>query len=59
MSGCELTTSGVMKGSFHMAKVPENTPSATLQNAVAAFDSPDTFRVEVKPFPLEADEPKE
>ena len=48
-----------MKGSFHMAKVPENTPSATLQNAVAAFDSPDTFRVEVKPFPLEADEPKE
>lgn len=55
MSGCELTTAqGEMKGNFHLARVPMNTPSATLQNTVEAFNSPHRFRVEVKPFPLEA-----
>ena len=55
MSGCELGTArGVMQGSFYLAKVPLDTPSATLNTSVAAFKSPDRFDIGVKPFPLEA-----
>lgn len=55
MSGCELTTSrGQMSGSFHFAKVPMNTPSATLQNTVPEYGQADRFEVAVQPFPLEA-----
>lgn len=55
MSGCELATAnGVMKGSFHLAKVPFDTPSATLNNATATFSSLDRFQVVINPFPLEA-----
>ena len=54
-SGCELETAkGVMKGRFYFAKVPPDTPSATTNTSVAAFESPDRFDVAVKPFPLEA-----
>ena len=55
MSWCELgTAKGLMKGSFHLAPVPENTPSATLENTVAAFASAERFEVTVNPFPLES-----
>ena len=56
MSGCELETpKGTMEGSFHLAKVPSDTPSAMIGNTIPAFSSPDKFEVPVKPFPLEAD----
>lgn len=55
MSGCELGTSrGEMAGSFHFAKVPLDTPSATLNSSIDAFASTERFEVEVTPFSLEA-----
>jgi len=55
MSGCELATSrGFMRGSFHFAKVPTETPSATLNTPIDAFSSADRFEVQVNPFELVA-----
>jgi len=43
-----------MRGSFHFAKVPTETPSATLNTPIDAFSSADRFEVQVNPFELVA-----
>jgi len=53
MSGCELGTSmGVMKGCFHLCRVPPDTPSAVVGQQVEAFHSNERFEVVVQPFAL-------
>jgi ApaG protein len=57
MSGSALATSlGSMKGSFHFAWVPPNTPSARVGMPVSALmTSTDAFEVGIRPFWLRHD----
>lgn len=56
MSGCELTTTtGYMKGSFHLCIVPKDTPHAVTGQDIEAFSSDKQFEGVVEPFLLLAD----
>ena len=59
VSGAELgTPQGQMKGCFHMAIVPHDTPSAVVGMPVAALEpaaESHRFEVPVRPFPLRVD----
>ena len=55
MSGTDLvSTKGVMRGHFYMAKVPHDTISGKSGDHVAGLTAKEKFLVEVAPFPLDA-----